>query len=330
MADNIEQSVDAQQDAANVENKKNKKQDSNKPKRRPGRPSSKQPAPTLNMNGVVNEPDNPNNLIEFVLQEPSIFKTLFTYFKNLKSKDIHIRFAKDNITFFTRDYTLLSRVVAKIDCRNVNWYYCRKTIWVGLNRDKAEKIFTNIDKSLFKITIVYMEDKPEYLLFIFKDNELSKEMCYRTNISLLLPDEELFCVENEIPSEQEDDNSDLYPVQFTLSSKQFKKSISDASSYSDTIDIIKTIDKPLNLTYIASNIVYREKYMDPEKIKLISNLKENETFQRTVRLQNIKGLSSSIVTDTVSIMCSKKEDLLLKSIIDERKTMIVYTFVNCV
>ena len=198
-------------------------QNDNTPKRRgPGRPSSKPPVPILTVSGIVDEPKDPNNAIEFVFSEPLVFKTLFIYFKNLKSRDIHIRFRKTDITFFTRDHTKMSKVISHIDCRNVNWYYCNKEQYIGLNREHAEKMFTNIDKTFFKITMVYREDDPEFLTFIFKDSELAKECHYKIDIAIIEQDEELFSVENDIPTP---DNIALtYPIQFTLNSKQFIKS----------------------------------------------------------------------------------------------------------
>jgi hypothetical protein len=300
--------------------------DAEAPKRRgPGRPSSKPPVPVLKVSGIVQEPIDAGNAIEFVFSDPLVFKTLFIYFKNLKSRDIHIRFRATDITFFTRDHTKMSKVISHIDCRNVNWYYCRKEQWIGLNREHAEKMFTNIDKTFFKITMVYREDDPDYLCFIFKDSELSKECHYKIDIAIIEHDDELFNAENDIPSAE--NAFQLYPVQFTLNSKQFKKTISDASSYSEIINIEKTPGYPLQITYNKVNITYREVYMDPDKIKLVSNISTGQNFKCKIRLSNIKSLASSMVTDNVSIMASDKHDVLLRSVIDE-KILIIYTFVT--
>lgn len=299
--------------------------DSDAPKRRgPGRPSSKPPVPVLKVSGIVNEPFDPSNAIEFVFSDPLVFKTLFIYFKNLKSKEIHVRFRETDITFFTRDQDKYSKVISHIDCRNVNWYYCQKEQWIGLNRDHAEKMFTNIDKTFFKITMVYRHDDPDNLCFIFKDSELSKECHYKIDVAIIDPDEELFSAENDIPGEHA---TELYPIQFTLNSKQFKKTISDASSYSDKINIEKTAGHPLQLTYNKVHITYREVYLDEEKIKLINDIKDGQNFKCTIRLSNIKSLASSMVTDNVTIMASDAHDILLRSVIDE-KVLIIYTFVS--
>lgn len=300
-------------------------------KRRPGRPTNRPEQPKLTLDGIVSEPNDPNNLIEFVYHEPLIFKNLFTYFKNLKAKEIHIRFTKTDITFFTRDHSLLSRVIVKIDCKKVNWYYCSEEIWIGLNRDRAEKMFTNIDKTFYRISVIYKKGRPDNLLLMFKDNDLAKECYYKIDISILMPDEDLFNIENEIPKiEDENEDNDAYPIQFTLGAKQFKKTISDTNSYSETISIEKAWDYQLEIKYNESSINYREVYKNPEKIKLVCNIKEGQNFQRTVRLANIKGLANSIVTDMITILCSNDSDLVLKSQIDENQTMTIYTFINCV
>lgn len=302
------------------------------PKRRgPGRPSSKPPVPVLKVSGIVAEPLNPDHSIEFVFSDPLVFKTLFIYFKNLKSRDIHIRFRPTDITFFTRDHTKMSKIISHIDCKKVNWYFCRQEYWIGLNREHAEKMFTNIDKTFFKITMVFRDDEPEHLSFIFKDSELSKECRYKIDVAIIEQDEELFNAENDIPGS--DNSLELYPVQFTLNSKQFKKTISDASSYSEIINIEKSNTVPLQITYDKVNIRYREVYMDSEKIKLKSGLRDGCAFKCMIRLSNIKSLASSMVTDNVTIMASDKQDILLRSVIDdkvlaENKILIIYTFVT--
>lgn len=290
-------------------------------RRGPGRPSNKPAPPTLPISGIVETPRNPVNLIEFITGKPIDFKILFTYFKNLKSTDIHIHFRKNDITFLTRDHSTNSRVLAVIDCRNVNFYYCKQEMCIGLNRAHSEKLFLNIDKAFFRFSIEYREDETERIYFIFRDAETERQyMIYVSNVDT---DLDLFAARDEIPT---DDlmSQKSYPLQFTMSSRQFKKTISDAQAYHDTITIEKIIDNPMRISYKKHNVVYNEIYFNDQSIGLVS---ANTDFMCKAKIANLKSLVSSIVTDKITIMCRETNDILICSEID-KDVMTVYTFIH--
>lgn len=291
-------------------------------RRGPGRPPSKPPAPSLDKKGVVNLPRDPNNRLEFVYSDPSIFKSLFVYFKNIKAREIHLRCSPDGLTFFARDHSKTSRIFATIPGEQVNWYYCEGTFWLGINRDNIEKIFSSIDKTFFKIVLIQSRDDPNSLMIIFKDSEIEKECNYKIVLSSYSEDEDLYDAENVLK------NNDFL-IEFTLTAKQFKKTINDASNYSETITFEKISDNPLQLTYAKSNIVYNEVYRAGNKIALKSNVSSNSTFRATVKLNNIKSLASSMVTDEIRILCRSDEDILFKSVIDT-KSLIVNTLTKLI
>lgn len=291
-------------------------------RRGPGRPPSKPPAPSLDKKGVVNLPKDPNNRLEFVYSDPSIFKSLFVYFKNIKAREIHLRCSPDGLTFFARDHSKTSRIFATIPGEQVNWYYCEGTFWLGINRDNIEKIFSSIDKTFFKIVLIQSHDDPNSLVIIFKDSEIEKECNYKIILSSYSEDEDLYDSENVL-------KNDEFLIEFTLTAKQFKKTINDASNYSETITFEKISDNPLQLTYAKSNIVYNEVYRAGDKIALKSNVSLNSTFRATIKLNNIKSLASSMVTDEIRILCRSDEDILFRSVIDT-KSLIVNTLTRLI
>ncbi len=290
-------------------------------RRGPGRPPTKPPAPSLERKGVVDAPDDPDNRLEFAFGDPSMFKSLYTYFKNIKAREIHLRCSPTGLTFFTRDHTKRSRVVANIAGEYVNWYYCEGTFWLGLNRDSVEKLFASIDRTFYKITITQTHDEPGRLNVIFRDPVLDKDCNYGVTLSAYPPDEELFEAEELLDPEMLTEN---YPVEFTLTAKQFKKSISDASSYADEISYEKIGKSPFQMTYTKANLAYNEVYRSDEKIRLRASLAEGATFRCTIKVADLKSLASSMVTDDVRILCSETSDLLCRSAIDE-KALVVNT-----
>lgn len=286
-------------------------------RRGPGRPPSKPPAPSLDKKGVVNSPKDTNNKLEFVYSDPSIFKSLFVYFKNIKAREIHLRCSPEGLTFFARDHSKTSRIFATIPGEHVNWYYCQSTFWLGINRDNIEKIFSSIDKTFFKIVLIQTYDDPNSLIIIFKDSEIDKECNYKIVLSSYSEDDDLYDAENVL-------KNDNFLIEFTLTAKQFKKTINDASNYSETITFEKISDNPLQLTYAKSNIIYNEVYRSNDKILLKSNVPLNSTFRATIKINNIKSLASSMVTDEIRILCRTDEDILFRSAIDT-KSLIVNT-----
>ncbi len=292
------------------------------PKRGPGRPPSKQPPPPLEKHGIVDCPADSENKIEFAYSNPTIFKTLFTYFKNLKAELVHLRFSKRGITFFTQDLHKTSRIVAHIDCEQVNWYYCDvEECWLGINCKDVEKIFASIDKTFFKITITHPHDDPDSLLFIFKDPDIDKECIYKIALPKIEPNHTLYEAEKIIAPELLDKS---FPLSFQLSAKQFKRSITDAVAFSKFLTIEKISKHPLQFTYMTNGTSYNEVYRSESKINLVSNIADGASFRCKIDISNIKTLSTSMVTESVRIYCRETDDILFRFSLDG-KTLIVNT-----
>jgi hypothetical protein len=261
------------------------------------------------------------NRLEFVHEDPMVFKTQFTYYKNIKARELHLRCAPQGLTFFARDHSRASRVVAHIAGRHVNWMYCEGEYWLSINREGVEKMFAAVDKTFFKISITQTHEDPESLSFVFKDAEIDKECHYKITLSAYSLDTDLVEAEAILSPEAILAN---FPIEFTLSAKQFKKTVSDASNYSDSITFEKIGAYPLQLTYAKPNMVYNEVYYTEAKIGLRSAVPEDGTFRCTISLANVKSLAMSMVTDDVRILCREEADILFRSAIDA-KALVVNT-----
>lgn len=281
-------------------------------KRGPGRPPKKMASPLLRMDGVVENPTDPQNRLEFVYGDPAILKSLFAYFKNLRAVDVHIRCAPGGLTFFTRDSGEMCRVVAEIPGEKINHFYCEGTFWLGLNRESVERIFSSVDRSFFKVTLLHRHDDEESLTIIFKDPDIDKECHYRVTVSSLNHDEQLLAAEPLTRPEA----LGSAPIAFQLTAKQFKKTVTDASHYSASLTFEKIGAHPLQLTYTRIGLIYNEVYHAPERICLRSAVGPDEIFRCTVSIAHIKALASAMVTDHVRIFCREDGELLLRSELD--------------
>jgi hypothetical protein len=293
-------------------------------KRGPGRPPIKPMAPILDKKGIVSSASDPQNKLELVYEDPMIFKSLFIFFKNTKSRELHLRCSPTGLTFFARDHSKISRIIAYISGEHLNWYFCESTYWLGINREHVEKIFSSIDKTFFKITIIQTYDDLNSINFIFKDADIDKECNYKIMISSYPVDEELYGAESILSTEE---ITRAFPIEFTLSAKKFKKTIGDASNYSDTITFEKLGNYPLQITYAKSNLLYTEVYRNSEIINLRSEVLSNSIFRCTVSVTNVKSLANSMVSDDIRILCREEEDILFRSAID-CKALVVNTLVK--
>ena len=292
-----------------------------KPRRGPGRPSNKPPVPITEKYGIVDSPKDGSNVLELAHDNPMVFKSLFTYFKNIKTKELHLRCDDVGITFFTRDRLKNSRIVAQVAGKHVNWYYCGQLKWLALNCDNVEKMFATIDKTFFKIMINQTIDDPNTITFIFKNAELDKDCVYKVGLSMYTPDIELYEAESALSPES---LKSKFPIEFTLTAKQFKKTITDAGGINDKITFEKVGDYPFRITYTKESIVYNEIYKSDSKINLRSDIPPDGSLYCTVTIDNIRSLANSMVTDDIKIFCRESEDILFRSAIDS-KALVVST-----
>jgi hypothetical protein len=194
----------------------------------------------------------------------------------------------------------------------MNHYYCDDTFWLGLNRDAVEKMFSSIDKSFYKITMFYRHDDCDNFVFNFKDSDIDKECNYKVGISTFDDDPELFAAE----AQSRPDALAAFPLELTLSAKQFKKTVTDAHQYSDTLTVEKLGTYPFQFTYTRVGVVYHEVYRAPTKVCLRSSIHNGDIFRCVVSVANVKSLASAMVTDPVRIFCREDDDILFRSEID--------------
>ena len=289
------------------------------PKRGPGRPPKRVPPPPLTHSGVVRDPTDPENLVELVYWNPMMFKKLFEFFKNVHASEIHVKCTPQtatdaaSITFFTRDISKRCKIIAKIPGCSMNHFYCERVVTFGLMRSDIEKVFGSIDKSFFKFTLLLKHDDLDYVTIIFKDAEVEKECNYKLSVSTFDEDYELFAAEADTKPEA----LKAYPVEFTLSAKKFKKTMSDALNFSETLMVEKLGTGPLKLSYNKVGHSYCEVYRSDERISLRHSVGPNEIFQCTMRVRDVKCFATAMVTDDVQIFCKADAELLFRASMDD-------------
>jgi hypothetical protein len=225
--------------------------------------------------------------------------------------------------FFTKDHGEKSKIIATIDGAKTNWYYCKSECYIDLRRDLVDNLFSSIDKSFYKCTIIYSSSDPEQLQFIFKDPTIDKDCSYFVSIAVPPPDNaELLEIESLIDPAYVETN---FPVQFTLPAKLFKKTLTDMCKEVNIITINKVGEAPIQLTFEKAGMEFIETYNSPDKIKLHSIIKNGSVFQISLQIENIKYLAGAMVADEIRICCRNDGDLLFRAY-EENNIMTVNTF----
>lgn len=286
-------------------------------RRGPGRPR-RIVTPSSPIRGVVDEPDEADNLIEFSYFDPMIFKHLFTLLKNLKVRDIYFVFNKNYFTILTRDHTK-NRIVIKVRCEKALHYYCgQDNLYLSINRDTIQAVFLNLNKSINKILITF-ESGSDMLKIRLNDNILSKTKIREVIVSDKMADDALLNVADEIAGIES-------VLSFSLTTRDFKETIADATSYGDKIRIEKHGNSPLCLTFSKAHTnLCTEEYTDAEKIDLDCNLDENDSFLCVLHTMLLKCISVSVINNKVSIKCLLNNRAILTSQLSQVNDLLVFS-----
>lgn len=298
--------------ASNSEEKGEKK------KRGPGRPSKKQPPSIIKIEGIVKSPMDAAHRMEAVCPTPTAFKNLFTYFKNNGSDYIHMRCSKDGIAFFARDTVTKTRIMAFAAGQLLAWYYFadKEPYFCTIKRESVEALFVSINKTFNKLQIQLRHDNTEKIIFILKDPEIEKECSYEITLCGNKIEDDLLNVEKLVTN----DELKKYPIEFTLSAKQLKKTFVDAFNQStDYIMLEKIGSSPLQFSYqIPGEQQYYEVYKDPKKIDLRSEIKDEATFYSKLNIATVKTVANNMITEKIKIYCKESGEIVFRSAFEDK------------
>lgn len=283
-------------------------------KKKPGRPRKKPLKKPLKRNGINTSPLNTDNCIEMIYDMPSVFKRIFTLFKSMAVKEICLEFKEKTIDILTTDHLKKSHIKVIINCEKINHYYCKEPIKSYLNPKNMEKIIQVLDKNYMSIAFVLNTITNRSILNIIFKNEIKIDE-YR-EIDLIQSSNNVFDISF---------NTDNYPIKFDLPGKYFKKFINDISSFSDTLTINKIGSTPLTFSYTSKDKTVKSKHIvqSPESIKLISLVSDDDIFSSSVQIDYIKPLSSSLLSDYVSIAADTHKNMIFKVGVDNNTVEIL-------
>lgn len=283
-------------------------------KKKPGRPRKKPIKKPLKRNGISENPLNKENCVEMIYDMPSVFKRIFTLFKSMAVKEICMEFKEKTIDILTTDHLKKSHIKVVIKCDKINHYYCKEPIKSYLNPKNMEKIIQVLDKNYMSIAFVLKTLTNRSILNIIFKNDIKIDE-YR-EIDLIQASNTAYNVSFD---------STNYPIKFVLPGKYFKKFINDISSFSDTLTINKIGSSALTFSYTSKDKTVKSKHIvqSPESIKLVSLVSDDDIFSSSVQIDYIKPLSSSLLSDFVSISADTHKNMIFQVDVDNKSIEIL-------
>ena len=281
------------------------------PKKKPGRPRKTPIKQPKARNGIILSPKDENNYIEFLYDKPLLFKKIWQYFKLMAVDKVQIIFRKKEIIFWCEDHHKKSKMRIKIDCSNVNHYYCSNELDIGVFCKNPELIMSTIDKTYNSIIFLSKKQNIQKDFRIILNNDIEIDESHKI---------ELIGDYKKIENENKFINADEYQIKFNLPGKYFKKMISDIKTFSDEITIRKDSENdPLIFEYSKKDkkIISYHVVKNTNNIKLISNIKNNESFRTSFKIDYVKPISTALLSETITIYAHENKPLLFYSSMDK-------------
>jgi len=271
-------------------------------KKKPGRPRKNPIREHGIRHGISASPHDPENQVEFVYDEPTIFKKIWNYTKSMAIESLQIIFRPTEVIIYGEDHSQKSQVRVCLNAKQLNHYYCSESIECGIFNKVVEPIMSAIDETYNKL-IINVETKnarKSFKIILSNDIEIDEER--RVELIANYP---------KIADEERFLDGD-YTLKFDLPGKYFKKMLSNVRLFSDQITIRQ--DSPTDyLMFEYKNTLKRicskNVVKNNKKIRLQSALSEGETFHLNFKIDYIKPISTALATETIAIWAHETKSL---------------------
>jgi len=278
-------------------------------KNKPGRPRKnpvKDPQP---INGIVINPKDKDNFIEFLYDKPLLFKKLWQYFKLMAVNNLHIIFRNSEVILWGEDHHKKSKMRIKIDTNKINHYFCKEEIDIGILCKNPELIMATIDKTYNSIVFISKMGYNQKDIRIILKNDIEID---ETHIIELIGEYDKMSNEKMFLDKD-------YTIKFELPGKYFKKMISDIRSFSDQITIRQDSPTgPLIFEYTKSDKKVKSYHIvrNNKIIKFKSKLKNDETFRVSFKIDYVKPISSALLSENIIMYVHENKPLMFSIVMD--------------
>lgn len=285
------------------------------PKRKPGRPRIKPIKEPPIRKGVQDSPETDTNIIEMRYCSTMIFKKLGALAKNLKSDYLRFIFEKDEVYILMNSYIEHVKVKIHIDGTKLHSYYCESPQTIHVSYQNWETVIKQIDKDCDEFIICLDRNKVNSEIQIILKNSYGIYNYIEVDIISMAPDMNVKLEDFEVLT---DDN---YDIIFTLPSASLKKIFGTDKNVDNDWKIQKDgKDGDIEFGYDSKNKQVRGRQIpikNKKVIKYIKNLETDKPFLVNFRLDDIKPVTDTQLTNTMIIKASdKNHPLWLTALLD--------------
>jgi len=275
------------------------------PKKRPGRPRKEREVASLQIQGIIAKPINPEDALELVYHDPALFSKILKLYKNYEVKDVEMQCDATGIKFNAVDHLGKSKIHVFIDGACMDAYYCAEPMRICVKRVHLEHAIGHIGKDHSRITIISKRDDTKTLYVIIRGNEYENDSQYDIEVSPKT---------DAVLATLDDDSN--YPVKFNITLAHFKTKIAQAEKIGKTLTIEKAGSGPLQL--VGDNgkgkqVQWSDIYKNPERMHLVSTIADDDVLRASIIIEYIQPFAKSSIGDHVHICVHKTEKISLAS-----------------
>lgn len=277
-----------------------------KPKRRPGRPPKTIESQTIEIRGIVEKPEDPDNYMELVYDNPAVFKDLMKLFGLYNVSDIDLSFLPTTIEFDAKGPSGKTVHHVVIDCRGLNHYYCREPIKSCISITKLENILYGGNKNYHRITMIAQQNFRAKLKIILNNVEYNVDEIFNVEVSHRQQD-------NPVQIAQSDED---YPVRFTMPTSYFNAALvklrrfgTDALFHKIGGDYfeIQAVKDDQNTT--------TNHYNDNKILDMTCNLEAGDILSVSVPIDYILPMAKANISKNITVALSKTKNISLTAYI---------------
>lgn len=306
----------ARDDGQNAIDEQNEK-DKQPVKKRPGRPKKRVVTEAIKISGVVDAPNDPEDKVEMVYQNPTLFKSIFALLKAYAAKELMMHFKAETIDIAAHDHLDSTSILATIDCSKLVHYYCGEETKVFIKRTEIETILKNLRKVHKRLTFILKTNYTSHIVIQTENSEMDNRNVYEVEL----------CQINERINDVFYNEND-YPLNFTLPAKHFKEEINSISQLSTRFSVEKNYGEPLSFSFEnhKTKTIMNSPYLNPKKIKLYSSVHDDDIFAVSIKIDYIKPFANTKLGDDVELYVACDKKIMFKTQLDgEVCTVRVYT-----
>lgn len=181
---------------------------------------------------------------------------------------------------------------------------------IVVKRDNLEIVAAIIEKTHFKMMLTLHHDDLSNLFIILSSCEYDSEDCFEITV---VPRATTVTEAIEIP------DLTKYPLEFTLDSHHLRRKISELKKVAQDMIIKKIGAANLEITFSSvSRVIYTGTYKTALKIKLRSNIADNETFIATMNIGRIRPLMAVNMPGGITFYANHIDPIVIQVGLDQR------------